>query len=89
LIGEWNLLSVSLGIRILILNSIGDKIILNFHWFVKDEEAIDWRERFPNFHWTWRISSRRGHGRLTKRGMVFCVFFPRKKGKERVCEKKN
>jgi hypothetical protein len=36
LIGEWNLLSVSLGIRILILNSIGEKIICDSHWFMKD-----------------------------------------------------
>jgi hypothetical protein len=82
LIGEWNLLSVSLGIKILILNSIGEKIILDSHWFMKDEEAIDWRERFPNFNWTRRTSSRRGHGRLTKRGMVSCVFSPGKKGGE-------
>ncbi len=89
LIGEWNLLSVSLGIKILILNSIGEKIILDSHWFMKDEEAIDWRERFPNFNWTRRTSSRRGHGRLTKRGMVSCVFSPGKKGGEWMCEKKN
>jgi hypothetical protein len=36
-----------LGIRIFILNSIGKQIILDFHWFLKDEEAMDWRERFP------------------------------------------
>jgi hypothetical protein len=50
LIGEWNLFNVSLGIKILILNSIGEKIIFDYHWFMKDEEAIDWREGFPNFH---------------------------------------
>jgi len=66
LIGEWNLPCVSLGIRILILNSIGEKIILNFHWFMKDEETIDWREGFPNFYWIRRTSSRRGHGGLLK-----------------------
>jgi hypothetical protein len=27
------------------LNSIGEKIILDSHWFMKDEEAIDWREK--------------------------------------------
>jgi hypothetical protein len=37
----------SLGIRILILISIGGKIILDFHWFMKDEGAIDWEEGFP------------------------------------------
>jgi hypothetical protein len=36
-----------LGIRILILNSIGEQIILDSHWFIKDEKAIDWREGFP------------------------------------------
>ncbi len=41
LIGKWNLPRVSLGIRILILISIGEKIILNSHWFMKDEGAID------------------------------------------------
>jgi len=44
---EWNVLNLSLGIRILILTSIGGQIILNSHWFLKDEEAMDWRERFP------------------------------------------
>jgi hypothetical protein len=86
LIGEWNLFSVSLGIRIFILNSIGDKIILDSHWFMKDEEAIDWKEGFLNFHWTRRKSSRRGHGRFTKRRVVYCVFFPGKK-EENECEK--
>ncbi len=66
MIGEWNLPHVSLGIKILILNSIGGKIILDFHWFMKDEETIDWREGFLNFHWTRRTSSRRGHGSLRK-----------------------
>ncbi len=47
LIGEWNLPRVSLGIRILILISIGEKTILDFHWFMNDEGAIDWREGFP------------------------------------------
>jgi hypothetical protein len=47
LIGGWNLLNVSLGIRILILNSIIGQIILDSHWFLKDEKAMDWRERFP------------------------------------------
>jgi hypothetical protein len=47
LIGGWNPLSVSLGIRIFTLKSIGGQIILNFHWFLKDEEAMDWKEGFP------------------------------------------
>jgi hypothetical protein len=53
---------------------------------MKDEEAIDWREGFPNFHWTRRTSSRRGHRRLTKREVVPCVFFLRKK-EENECVK--
>jgi hypothetical protein len=36
-----------LGTRVFILKSIGGQIILNYHWFLKDEEAMDWRERFP------------------------------------------
>jgi hypothetical protein len=56
---------------------------------MKDEEAIDWREGFSNFHWTRKISSRRGHGRLTKRILVFCVFCRgKKRGDECVREKK-
>jgi hypothetical protein len=55
-----------LGIRILILNSIREKIILDSHWFIKDEKTIDWKEGFPNFHGTRRTSSRRGHGGLPK-----------------------
>jgi hypothetical protein len=47
LIGEWNFPCVSLGIRILILISIGKKIIFDSHWFIKDEGAIDWWEGFP------------------------------------------
>jgi hypothetical protein len=49
LIGRWNLfsVSVSLGITIFILNSIGRQIILDSHSFLKDEEAVDWREGFP------------------------------------------
>jgi hypothetical protein len=76
LIREWNFLSVSLGIRILILNSIGEKI---FHWFMKDEDAIDWRDGFQYFHWTRGISSKRGQGGTLKRRNV-CVFFSEKEG---------
>jgi hypothetical protein len=43
---------------------------------MKDEETIDWREGFPQFfHWTRRTSSRRGHGKLRERGILFFVFF--------------
>jgi hypothetical protein len=47
LIEGWNPFNVSLGTIILILNSIGGQIIFDSHWFLKDEEAMDWRERFP------------------------------------------
>jgi hypothetical protein len=40
LIREWNLPRVSLGIRILILISIGEKTIFDFHWFMKDEGPL-------------------------------------------------
>ncbi len=33
---------------------------------MKDEETIDWREGFPNFYWTRKTRSRRGHGGLPK-----------------------
>jgi hypothetical protein len=74
LIGKWNLPHVSLGRRIFILNSIGEKIILDFHWFMKYEGAIDWREGFPNFYWTRRTSSRRGHGSLLRREINILYF---------------
>jgi hypothetical protein len=77
-----------LGIRILILNSIGKEIIFDSHWFMKDEKAINWREGFPNFHWTRRTSSRRGHGKLTKQGSGSCVFFPGKREENECVRKK-
>jgi hypothetical protein len=45
---DWRMefLFISLGPKILILKSIGGYIILNFHWFLKDEEVIDWRGGF-------------------------------------------
>jgi hypothetical protein len=81
LIGEWNLPRVSLGTRILILVPIGEKIILDSHWFMKDEGAIDWRKGFPNFHWTRRASSRRVLGGVPRRERNG-VFFGGKKKKE-------
>jgi hypothetical protein len=44
---DGTFLVFSLGTIILILNSIEEQIILDFHWFMKDEEAIDWKEGFP------------------------------------------
>jgi hypothetical protein len=78
LIREWNFPHVSLGIRILILNYIGEKIIIDSHWFMKDEKTIDWKEGFPNFHWTRRTSSKRGHGGLLK-GEGSILFLGRKR----------
>jgi hypothetical protein len=85
LITEWNLFRVSLGIKILILNSIGEKIIINSHWFMKDEEAIDWRESFQYFHWTRGTSLRRGQRSLLRRRSS-CVFFS-KEEEENECER--
>jgi hypothetical protein len=78
LIGEWNFFSVSLGIR--------EKIILDSHWFMKDKEAIDWREGFQYFHWTRGTSSRRGQRGLPRRRSL-CIFFW-KKEEEIACERK-
>jgi hypothetical protein len=47
---------------------------------MKDEETIDWRERFPTFHWTRRTSSRRGDRRLTKESSILCVFLEGERG---------
>jgi hypothetical protein len=55
---------------------------------MKDEEAIDWREGFANFHWTRRTSSRRGHGRLIKgEWYLVCFFQGKKEENERVTKK--
>jgi hypothetical protein len=37
---------------------------------MKDEEAIDWKERFQDFHWTRRISLKRGDGKFTKEDLM-------------------
>jgi hypothetical protein len=59
LIGGWNFFCVSLGLIILILKSIGGQIILNFHWLLKDDEAIDWRERIRSLKGSRGTSSRK------------------------------
>jgi hypothetical protein len=50
---------------------------------MNDEEAIDWREGFQDFHWTRRTSSRRGDGRWVRRPQTyqggFYVFFGRRR----------
>jgi hypothetical protein len=59
LIGGWNIFCVSLGPKILILKSIGGQIILNSHWLLKDEEAIDWGEGFRSLKGLRGTSSRK------------------------------
>ncbi len=86
MIGGWNIFGVSLGPRILILKSIGGQIIFNFHWLLKDEKAIDWREGFRSFHWARGTSSRKGHGGLPRERGVSCVGGREKEEKE--CVKK-
>jgi len=78
---------VSLGPRILILKSIGGQIILNFHWFLKDEEAIDRRERFRSFHWVRETSSRKGHGGLPRNKRGVSWVGERKKKRKGMCGK--
>jgi hypothetical protein len=58
---DWRMefFNVSLGPRILILKSIGGQIIINFHWLLNDEEAIDWREGFRSFKGSKGTSSRK------------------------------
>ncbi len=56
-----------------ILKSIGGQIIINFHWFLKDDEAVDWRGGFLNFHGTRRTSEKRGLEKLG--GEEFLALF--------------
>jgi hypothetical protein len=57
------------------------QIILDSHWFLKDEEAMDWREGFLS---TTSIGQRKqSQGRVMKRGkkknfwkvFLLCYFF--------------
>ncbi len=82
MIRGWNIFCVSLGPRILILKSIGGQFILNSHWLLKDEEAIDWRGGFRSFHWTRGISSRKGYGGLPRERRVSWVGGREKEEKE-------
>jgi hypothetical protein len=79
LIGGWNIFCVSLGLRIFIQKSIEGKIIFNFRWLLKDEEAIDWRGGFRSFHWVRGTSLRKGDGGLPRERRISCVWG---KGKE-------
>ncbi len=65
-----------MGIKIFILNSIGGQITIDSHWFMKDEEAIDWREGFST---TSIGQGKKAQGRIMeslgeKSFLVFCVF---------------
>jgi hypothetical protein len=86
LIGGWNIFCVSLGPIIHILKSIGGQIILNSRWLLKDEEAIDWRRGFRNFHWARGTSSSKGHGGLPGKREVSWVG--ERKNEEKECVKK-
>jgi len=74
LIRGWNLLRVSLGIIIIILKSIGRQIILNSHWFLKDEEAMDWREGFPQLPLDKITSLRKGLEKLGEKEFMGILF---------------
>jgi hypothetical protein len=59
---------------------------------MKDEETIDWREGFQDFHWTRRTSSRRGDGRWVSILHIYqggSYVFLGGEGRGRVCEEKN
>jgi hypothetical protein len=78
LIIKWNLFNVSLRTKILILNFIGGQIIVNFHWFIKDERAIDWRERFPQIPLDKENKLKEGSWEVWVKGIFLsCVFFGR------------
>ncbi len=66
-------------------SSIGGQINLNSRWFLKDEEAIDWRRGFQNFHWARGTNSRKVmetfQGRRESLGWGVFVFWERKKKK--------
>jgi hypothetical protein len=80
LIGGWNPFNVSLGIRIFILNSIGGQIILDFHWFMKDEEAIDWRKGFSQLPLDKENKFKEGSWKTWVRNFfVSCFFFGKRK----------
>jgi hypothetical protein len=86
LIGRWNIFYVSLGPRILILKSIGGQIILNSHWLLKDEEAIDWKERFRSLKGSRGTSSRKVK-EAYQGGGVSCVEERRKEENECVSKR--
>ncbi len=73
------------------LKSIGGQINLNFRWFLKDEEAIDWRRGFRNLHWARETSSRKVmenfQGRRESLGWGVCFFWGKEKqNKIKMCD---
>jgi hypothetical protein len=86
LIGGWNIFCASLGPKILILKSIRRQIILNYHWLLKDEEAIDWREGFRSLKGSRGTSSRKVKEAYQGVG-VSCVEERRKEENECVSKK--
>jgi hypothetical protein len=80
LIGGWNIFCVSLGPRIFILKLIGRQIILNSHWLLKDEEAIDWGEGFRSLKGSRGISSRKVKEAYQGKRSILCG--EKEKGKE-------
>jgi hypothetical protein len=51
---------------------------------LKDEEAIDWRGEFRNFHWVRGTSSRKGHGGLPRERKISWVGKRKKEKKKHV-----
>jgi hypothetical protein len=66
--------------------SIGGQIILNSHWLLKDEEAIDWREGFRSLKRSRGTSSRKVK-EAYQGGGVSCVEKKRKEKNECVRKK--
>jgi hypothetical protein len=87
LIGGWNLFCVSLGIKKFILKSIGWKIILNSHWFLKDEEAFIGRKDFQTSIGQGKQAQGEVMGSLQKEEWYLVCFLLGKK-KENECVRK-
>ncbi len=89
LIGEWNLFNVSLGIKILILNFIGEKNHSRFS-LVHEGRGGHWLEgRICKLSLDKENKLKEGSWEAYQRGVVSCVFFPGKKGRKWMCEKIN
>jgi hypothetical protein len=66
---------ISLGIKNFIQKSIGGQIILNSHWFLKDEEAMNWKGRFLQLPWDKVESRRRGLENLGGEEFLVTSFY--------------